>query len=209
MATKTFVVLLFALLVTFTFVLVIKNYRPETAVSVDAGSFPMEKDGWTAKPMLLSDNVLELLRPDAIFSALYTETGGAQIDLFWSYFSGENTEGGVHSPRNCMPGSGWQIVRSEDRQIVFEDRTIPASRLWIKYGEYTKVVDYWYITQHGETANDYSLKLYQMLSALSFQPTDVAFVRLICSDDPISLQSLDRFEELFGKEIYDLLPFGD
>jgi EpsI family protein len=207
MAKKAFIVLLIALLATFCFVLVIKYYRPDSGSKVSIEQFPMQKETWTAQTFPLSATVIELLRPDAIFSALYTDDRGGKVDLFFSYFAGENTEGGVHSPRNCMPGSGWQIIRSEERQIKFGSQNIPASRLWIRFGDQTQIVDFWYITQHGETANDYKLKLYQMLSALSFQPTDVAFVRFICADTPASLDAMDRFQQSFGPEIYALLPF--
>lgn len=208
MAKKTFYLMLAILVLTFGFISAIKYLRPASGSRVDISPFPMNKGGWTAKPFPLSQTVMEMLSPDAIFNALYTNPQGEQIDLFFSYFSGANTEGGVHSPRNCMPGSGWQIVRSEDRTVRIGNRTVPAARLWVKYGGFTRIVDFWYVTQFGETASDYKLKLYQMFSALSFRPTDVAFVRFISNDTPAGLAALDEFQQSFAPEIYQYLPFG-
>lgn len=208
MAKKTFILMLAILVVTFGFISLIKYYRPGERPQVDIASFPMDKSGWQARPFPMSETVMELLNPDAIFNALYTNQQGAQIDLFFSYFAGQNTEGGVHSPRNCMPGSGWVIVRSEPRQVQVGNRAIAAERLWVKYGDHTRIMDFWYITQHGETANDYTLKLYQMFSALSFQPTDIAFVRFISKDDPASVAALEKFQQTFTPEIYHFLPFN-
>ena len=68
-------------------------------------------------------------------------------------------------------------------------------------------MDFWYITNYGETANDYVFKFYEMLSALTLQPKDVAFVRFVADGDPQSLEALEQFKELFLPEIYDRLPF--
>ena len=84
---------------------------------------------------------------------------------------------------------------------------IPASRLYVKYGQALRVVDYWYITSHGETANDYTLKFYTMVSALQFKPTDVAFVRFVSPADSTSLAQLDQFEQEMSQQVYTLLPF--
>lgn len=207
MAKKTFILMLTILVVTFGFISLIKYYRPGDRPRVDISSFPMDKEGWQAKPFPLSQTVVDLLSPDAIFNSLYSNAQGLQIDLFFSYFAGQNTEGGVHSPRNCMPGSGWVIVGSEPHTVQLGDYSIPAERLWVKYGEHLRIMDFWYITQHGETANDYKLKLYQMFSALTFQPTDIAFVRFISKSDPESVAAMERFQQMITPDIYHYLPF--
>ena len=68
-------------------------------------------------------------------------------------------------------------------------------------------MDFWYVTNFGETANDYTFKLHLLASALTFKPRDVAFVRFIAGDDPASLKALEQFQALAVKEIYRYLPF--
>ena len=63
-------------------------------------------------------------------------------------------------------------------------------------------MDFWYITHYGETANDYMFKIYMLVSALTFKPRDIAFVRFVAQDDPKSLAALDEFQSLVLKEIY-------
>jgi EpsI family protein len=208
MAKKIFLTFLAVLLVTFAFGLLIKFYRPDTSTKVDIGQFPLQIDGWNAETLPLSQNVLDLLDPDAILMAYYTNQEQLGVELFFSYFSSENTSGGLHSPRNCMPGSGWAITQSEEHAIQVGDRTIPATRLHIKFGAEVRIVDFWYITRHGETSNDYMLKFYQMLSALTLRPTDVAFVRLIATNRPEAVAALERFERTITPEIYEQLTFN-
>lgn len=207
MAKKAFLTFLGLLLATFAFCAVIKYYRPAPAHPVVISQFPLTHNEWRAEQLPIAEGVVDILRPDAIFNAIYANPLGNQVDIFLSYFAGDNTQGGVHSPRNCMPGSGWVILKEEPRPIPYGDSQIPASRLYVKYGQTLRVVDYWYITSHGETSSDYGLKFFTMISALQFKPTDVAFVRFVCSADSTSLAQLDQFEQEMSKEVYTLLPF--
>ena len=68
-------------------------------------------------------------------------------------------------------------------------------------------MDFWYVTRRGETANDYQFKLYTMISSLTLQPTDVAFIRFAAYDTPAGLQALDDFEQTFVPLIYSYLPY--
>lgn len=208
MAKKTFLIILALLIATFAFAAVLQFGRPSSDRHIDIRQFPMAKGDWKAQTLPIEKGVIAMLCPDAIFNALYANSSGDQVDLFFSYFAGENAQSGVHSPLNCMPGAGWTIERTERHDIPFGNGVIPASRMYVRYETETRVVDYWYITRRGETSNDYQRKLYTMLGALSFQPADVAFIRLISADDSAGLSQLGLFESQFTGEIYKLLPFN-
>ena len=208
MAKKAFLIMLALLVATFGFSTALDYGRPATGRHIDIRQFPLTKGDWKAQTLPIEKGVIAMLRPDAIFNALYVNSSGNRVDLFFSYFAGKNSQVGVHSPRNCMPGAGWTIERTEKHDISFGAGIIPASRMYVRYETETRVVDYWYITRHGETSSDYSRKLFTMLGALGFQPADVAFVRFISAGDPVSLAQLEAFESEFIGEIYRLLPFS-
>lgn len=208
MAKKAFLTMLALLCATFAFSATIKYYRPVASHRVDVSQFPLQKGEWTGHTLFIDRGILDMLNPDAIFNALYANNSGDEIDLFFSYFAGDNAQGGVHSPRNCMPGGGWVILETQPRMIKVGNASVPASRMMVRFGKTVRAVDYWYITRYGETSSDYALKLYTMISALSFKPTDVSFVRFIGNADPDGLQQLDSFEQQFAQEVYRLLPFG-
>ena len=196
------------LVATFGFNAALHYGRPSSERRIDVAQFPLAKEGWTAQTFPIEKGVIAMLNPDAIFNALYVNANGGRVDLFFSYFGGDNAQSGVHSPRNCMPGGGWTIEKTERHDIAFGGGVIRASRMYVRYETDARVVDYWYITRHGETSSDYSLKLFTMLGALSFQPADVAFIRFISADDPASLSQLEAFETEFIADIYKLLPFS-
>ena len=165
MGNKAFAVILSILLATFAFNFAIKYYRPTTAQNVDLESFPIKKAEWSGQRDIMPDYVIEMLNPQQIFSATYTNPKGIKIQLLIAYYSGKRKFGGPHSPRNCLPGGGWNIGATEDYYIKTGDRTINAVRFHLKKKEAKQLMDFWYITKYGETGNDYVFKLYSMLSS--------------------------------------------
>ncbi len=204
---KSFYISLIVIALTFAMTLLIKFYRPETAGNVNFDSFPLEIGDWKGTKETLDPQILELLNPQAIISATYVNSEGISIHLLFDFFSSEAAFGGPHSPRNCLPGSGWVITETVANNIRNKNSVIPAGRFQLQMHKSKQVMDFWYITNYGETANDYVFKLYELLSALTFKPRDIAFVRFVAKDDPKSLKALEEFQTLMLKEIYGHLPF--
>ena len=207
MAKKTFITFLLVLVATFLFCSAVKYYRPRISSSTKFEKFPVEKGDWIGQRDDLIPAIVEMLNPTEIFSATYTNPEGIEVHLFFDYFSQMNSRGGPHSPRNCLPGSGWMILDTEEREITVNGRIIKIGRFYMSLGESEKVMDFWYITRYGETSNDFTFKFYMMINSLTFRQIDVAFIRIIANDDEEGLLALDDFENVFVEEIYQHLQF--
>ena len=204
---KKFYFFLSAVILAFVLMLLIKFYRPDTAGNVNFDTFPKVIGEWQGKEEHVAPEILEMLNPEDILSITYTNAQGQSIHLLFDFFSSEATFGGPHSPRNCLPGAGWVIAAHTPLTIESKNRTINAGRFDLHYGQAKQVMDFWYITHFGETANDYVFKMYELLSALTFQPRDIAFVRFVAEDSPQGLAALKEFQSLILPEIYNHLPF--
>jgi EpsI family protein len=207
MEKKSFLILLSILLVTFVAVTVIKHYRPSVTGKASLSEIPLTCNQWLGQVDSLPLSVIDLLSPDQFFSAFYVNRTGDRVQVFVDYYSPENRSGAIHSPRNCLPGSGWAILGSTPRGMSLDGRQINASRFSLQLGESRQVMDFWYVTRHGETANDYILKLNTMISALTLRPTDQAFIRFVALDDPQSVAAMEEFETQLTPDIYRYLPF--
>lgn len=144
--------------------------------------FPAELGSWRAGPNeILPDNVVKVLGVDDYVSRLYDGPGGP-IHFYASYFS--TTWGGksYHSPRNCMPGSGWDVVTLEMVPIAFANphaHNVQVSRMLMQKGAEHQIVLYWYQGRGRIMPTEYSERLYRVLDSLLHQRTDGAFVRII------------------------------
>lgn len=206
---KTFVAIIVIVILTFGFTTAIEQYRPASRAQVSFDDFPMELGKWRGERETVDDETIALLNPKDIFSAWYSNGEGVSVHLFFDYFSSDAGFGGPHSPRNCLPGSGWTIEWSDDRTIEIGGTPVESGRFNLRYQETREVMDFWYVTSYGATGNDYLFKFYQMLSSLTFRPKDVGFIRFVTNQDEQSLKAMSEFQQLVTPEIYRRMQFGD
>lgn len=204
---RSFIFFLIVTLVAFGARQALVHYRPASAGSVNFDSFPMQLGDWQGTRRDVPDYVIALLNPEDILSVDYINRDGVRVGFLLDFFSSDATTGGPHSPRNCLPGSGWTISDITVHSIIADSRIIRAGRFDLRFRDDRQVMDFWYITHFGITANDYKFKLYQLLGAFTFKPRDVAFVRFTAANDEKSLTALNDFEHLVIGEIYRQLPF--
>jgi len=204
---KAFYLIIGIVLVVFVFTMLLTYFRPVSAGDVNFDDFPMEFGQWKGKKENITQTVIDMLNPMDITSISYVNDEGINIHLFFDYFSSDASFGGPHSPRNCVPGSGWIIENTYEKNIELNGRIIHSGVFELRFEKSLSVMEFWYVTHFGETANDYRFKLYELLSALTFSPRDVAFIRFVTSNDPKSLEALKEFQSLVIPEIYNQLPF--
>ncbi len=207
MEKKSFIIIIILLAITFSMTMTIKYYRPSVPEQSGLAQIPFEKGGWLGTYLPLDSASIAMLNPDRMFSGIYSDSTGNKVQLFVDYYSPQNTWGGIHSPRNCLPGSGWVILSTEKRPMELNGKRFTANRLTLQSGSSRQVMDFWYVCRHGETANDYIFKYYNMLSALTLKPTDTAFIRFVTADDAKSIAAMEQFETEIVSDIYLYLPF--
>jgi EpsI family protein len=209
MSKKSFFTIFILMLLTSALCYLIRHYSPASIALDESRQFILSKSGWSGTKEDLQQEVLDLLKPDIIFSGSYFNTSGRQVALLFQYYAPQNTEGTPHSPRNCLPGSGWVIDKFESRIFNIRGRQISGGRFIISLENKKQAMDFWYVTRFGETANDYRLKLYMIAASLTFRPHDVAFIRIVGDADPDGLSAMADFEQNFIAEVYDFLPFAN
>jgi EpsI family protein len=108
------------------------------------------------------------------------QNNGASVELFVAGFRSQRTGKAPHSPKNCLPGSGWTPLG--DREITVDvNRTqpIPVNRYIIAHGDYRSLVLYWYQSRDRAVAGEFKAKFWVMADALRYNRTDTALVRVI------------------------------
>jgi EpsI family protein len=141
-------------------------------------------------------------------TASKTRDTQAPISLFIGYFATQRTGQSIHSPQNCLPGSGWSFLSSDVTE--FSDATGKRYRVGdylISDGKVTEEVLYWYQMHGRSIANDYAAKLYTLADSIEYGRTDAALVRIITNvgQGEERDQARNRAVE-FARQITPLLP---
>lgn len=137
---------------------------------------PMMLDVWSGQraPDLTPD-VLATLKPDSYINRLYGQ-GATFASLYVSYHQSQTYGRAIHSPMNCLPGAGWQPVRSE--AIRFDDRGT-AKLVVIEKGGERQLVMYWYQSSKRIEGDEYLSKLHMIVDAFTTRRNDAALVRIV------------------------------
>ena len=121
-----------------------------------------------------------VLRADDYVSRNYVRPAADQADLYVGYYETQRQGDTVHSPMNCLPAAGWQLL-TMDRTAVDAGRSIVVNRDLIQKGLDKRLVLYWYQSHGRVIASEYWSKAYLVFDGLRLHRTDGALIRVITS----------------------------
>jgi len=158
--------------------------RSETipAIAPLAG-FPRISGGWVmAQDFPMDPQVESVLKADDTVNRLYTNpasTVGA--DLFIAFFKTQRYGQAPHSPKNCLPGAGWQANEDRALAVPVAGRATPivVNEYVIARGDEESVVLYWYQSHNRVIARELQAKFWLVADAIRYHRSDTALVRII------------------------------
>jgi EpsI family protein len=167
----------------------IPQNRPLSEVPQQIGPWTLQQEG------VVEQEVQDVLKADELLTRSYVNLDqriGAH--LFVAYFRSQRTGQVPHSPKNCLPGSGWVPSVSDIVNIAIPGRPAPieVNRYVVAKGNSKSVVLYWYQSRDRVVASEYKAKLYVMADAIRYNRTDTALVRVVI---PIAENDVERSEK--------------
>lgn len=122
------------------------------------------------------------LQADDTLSRVYeNRTNGHAVQLFVAYFSTQRTGKTPHSPKNCLPGSGWVADESGTIAVNLPGKTnsITINRYLVSKEESQSLVLYWYQSHNRSVASEYRAKLFTILDSIRYRRSDTALIRVV------------------------------
>jgi len=143
---------------------------------------PRSLSGWTLhQESAIDPEIQQLLKADETLSRTYTSPAGTYANLFVAFFKSQRAGAAPHSPKVCLPGSGWVPTESNAIDIPIDGRPDPihVNRYIVSKGEDRDLIIYWYQTPYRVIANELTAKYYTILDGLRYHRSDTALVRVI------------------------------
>src|SRR5581483_7992997 len=151
---------------------------------------PLHVGQWTASQnQPLDADVVAYLKPDSYVLRDYQDGRSSPINLFVAYFKSLQNSYGPHSPKVCLPGSGWLISSSRVRPLVVPGRPegIPVNEYVLEKNNDRILVLYWYQNDRNVWAEEVWSKIKLLPDLIRYKRSDVSLVRLVAAirgDDP-------------------------
>ena len=192
--------------------LIYSAVRPESPPSGRAlAQFPTSLGSWT----LLQEGVIDadtqaVLKADDLLNRYYAGNGTG-ANLFVAAFRSQRNGKAPHSPKNCLPGSGWTPLGSSYASIdVGAPAPIQVNRYVVAHGEERSLVMYWYQSRDRAIASEYTAKFWVVVDAMRLNRTDTALVRVVVPivnrDEAAADKSAADFIRSFYPALRQYLP---
>jgi EpsI family protein len=175
-------------------------------------SFPMRIGSWQGRESaLLSDAILEQLRPTDYLMRRYQGPAGQDLWLYVGYWETQREGAQIHSPKNCLPGGGWQPLEASVVPVPVNGRAdpIPVNRYVLQKGADELLVAYWFQAEGEPVANELKAKIALVRNSIFRHRSDGAIVRIstpVSGDVSTAWALLLEYIRLMYPKLHGFLP---
>lgn len=165
---------------------------------------------WSGQEQPLSEQVVQAVSVSDYTNRVYFGAGNGPVQLYVGYYGSQRTGDTMHSPKNCLPGAGWDPVRSGLATIsIAGGRRIIVNEYVIQQDQNKQLVFYWYQGRGRVYASEYAGKFWMVIDAISRNRTDGALVRLITpinGDEAGARARLVDFTQRLFPQLDEVIP---
>ena len=76
---------------------------------------------WKGQEQPLEQRIVEAVSVTDYTNRVYLNPVDPWVQLYVGYYSSQRTGDTIHSPKNCLPGAGWDPIRSDYATIRLDD----------------------------------------------------------------------------------------
>lgn len=153
----------------------------DTAPAARLASLPFSIDAWHGRDDGRLDAETErAVQADSYTLRTYTRKATA-AGLYVAYYATQRSGHTIHSPLNCLPGTGWTWLERGTERLDAGGTPIEINRALAQKDSDRLLLYYWYQSRGRVIASDYRNKLMLMHDALTLHRSDGALVRVVAT----------------------------
>lgn len=136
-------------------------------------------DGYDVKQQTLSEEERRVAGMSDYVVRSYSRDSLMAFGTLVAYYDRQTRGKSIHSPRNCLPGAGWEVLSGGTRTVTANGGSHVINRYILKNGASRAVVYYWYQGRGRVVANEYAVKWNLLRDAAVRGHTEEALVRVV------------------------------
>jgi EpsI family protein len=104
--------------------------------------------------------------------------------IYVGYYDHQTQGQTIHSPKNCLPGSGWEALKQSELTIPTSRGRETVNRYLLQNGQQRALVLYWYQGRGRVAASEYRVKWELLRDAAVSGRSEEALVRIVVFLEP-------------------------
>lgn len=165
-----------------------------------ADVIPQTLEGLSGHDVAMSEGERKVAGVTTYLARVYAAGGSNSADqngftLYIGYYDRQTQGRTIHSPKNCLPGSGWAPLASGSAAIPTTAGPVTVNRYLLQNGTRRALVLYWYQGRGRVAFSEYRVKWDLLRDATLKHRSDEALVRIVVpitttADSAFSLASV-------------------
>jgi len=140
----------------------------------------------------LDEHTLHALQPTSYLVRTYSKPG-LNADLFVAFYAQQRAGESMHSPKHCLPGSGWEIWNYDTVDVPANGQMFKINKYSISREGERRLVLYWYQSKSRIIASEYMGKVLLARDTLMQNSTAASIVRVVVPDQQGALEDARAF----------------
>lgn len=160
--------------------------------------------GYEHIDITVPDDQVQVAGMSSYVNRVYHADSAEVYGLYVGYYESQSQGKTVHSPKNCLPGAGWEPVESRRINLALPSGQAELNRFLLTNTNNNQqaLVYYWYQGRGRVAGNEYAVKWHLLRDAATRRRTDEALVRLVIPiSSRMSLEDADRLAERAAREL--------
>ena len=145
--------------------------------------FPTNVAGWQMyKDVKIEQETLDVLKADDTLNRVYINPAhDASTFLFIAFFKTQRYGQSPHSPKNCLPGNGYEPIESGVMTVAIPGRSEPVqvNRYLTARGDEKSVTLYWYQSHDRIIAGEFAARFWLIADSIRFHRSDTSLVKIV------------------------------
>ncbi len=178
-------------------------------LSQPLSTLPAEFDGLIGQDVPVTKDEQRVAGMSSFVSRVYGRDSSVAFSLYVGYYESQTQGKTIHSPKNCLPGAGWEPVTASEIRLPLAGGSVPVNRYLIAKKDQRALVYYWYQGRGRVSANEYRVKWELLRDASLKHRTDEALVRIVVpvwSSEEEAENLARRVAAWLVPSVYHILP---
>jgi EpsI family protein len=140
----------------------------------------------------VSDDVRRIAGMSSYMFRNYQPAGQAGFSVYVGYYDEQRQGKSIHSPKNCLPGDGWESVEADTATIETLAGPAVVNRYRVAKAGGQALVYYWYQGRGRIAHDEFKVKFELLRDAALYGRTEEALVRIVVPVADTAVGAADR-----------------
>lgn len=166
-------------------------------------SIPLVLAGRTGQPVVIPDDQRAAAGMSSYINRVFP-ADTAPFEIYVGYYAQQTQGQTIHSPKNCLPGSGWEALQQRTTEVVTPEGPVTVNRYLLQNKEARALVFYWYQGRGRVASNEYRVKWDLLRDSAVRGRSEESLVRIVVHLTPTTTEA--RAEALATAVAQELVP---